>query len=85
MSTETLRAELADRMAKVIDGAGGRAPASFTGDHLKVAEEVLRQMEWARQHCGEFIRVPAGVKLEEGKLVPLEEIPLTLAPEGWTP
>lgn len=48
---------------------------------LSVADEAIRQMEWARRHCGEYFVVPGN--MEPGKLVPLEEISLTLAPPEW--
>lgn len=61
-------------------------------DHAKLkryAAEVVRQMEWARRNCAQMNVVEyigpttefpntRGVKVEGW-------VPLTLAPDGWTP
>lgn len=89
----SLREEMARRLIEVGNSAYDQiknedriqAGAAFRLYYGILADEVIRQMEWARRECGEYFRIPSGVTPEPGKLIPLEEVPLTLAPEDWKP
>lgn len=76
----SLREDIANRLTEVQlaesqrilaeQGIHDRIPARvFLGVRLVIADEVIRQMEWARTYCYEDERF----------------VTLTAAPEGWTP
>lgn len=75
----TLREELALRVSKISDSIMRRpGPTTAREAHnaftLAVADEVIRQMEWAR-------RGPHFAATDEDEPYP----DLTLAPEDWSP
>jgi hypothetical protein len=68
-----LREKLVKRLMGEFWRGTNHEPSGEFNDHwTRTADECIRQMEWARQACGD------GPGRPQGK-------PLTLAPEGWRP
>lgn len=73
----SLRDELVQRLADVAKSAEVKEGAD--GIYGKIANEVIRQMEWARRHCVE-IYIP---DYDEAELN--IDVDLTTAPPDWKP
>lgn len=79
----TLREELAARLARIMNRYFGHEGA-YPGFDLALADECIRQMEWARNECtGEHWEGDGRDGTRH--LVDRSELPLTLAPEDWKP
>ena len=89
----SLREDLAKRLAKVLNGAIVRAettPEGFPGmtraDMGPVADECIRQMEWARQRCGRESAPPTYTEYGSRPIHGMGALKtLTLAPPDWNP
>ncbi len=84
-----VRFTLAERLYWVREGFWGPARQSLrfdavsphvVGEYLVLADECLRQMEWARRDATEHI-----LNDNEASQVLSEFAPLSLPPDGWTP
>lgn len=77
-----LREQLAQRLAAVVPTSNYGAELDLRKVQEKfygaLADECLRQMEWARHECSTGPGDSEGVELDFDQ-------PLTLAPEDWKP